>query len=42
MRTTVMFVVLAAAVALGGCFFHHREQVYTAELPPPIDTTPYK
>ena len=42
MRTIVVFAVIAATVALGGCF-HHRQQVYTAELPPaPISTTPYK
>jgi hypothetical protein len=33
MRTIVAFVVIAATLAMGGCF-HHRQQVYTTELPP--------
>lgn len=42
MRTIVVFAILAATVALGGCFFHHSQQVSVTELPPPIDTTPIK
>jgi hypothetical protein len=42
MRMIVVFAVLAASIALGGCFFHHSQQVYTSELPPPVDTGPFK
>jgi hypothetical protein len=41
MRTIVVFAVIAATVALGGCF-HHRQQVYTAEVPAPVYNPPYK
>lgn len=41
MRTIVTFAVIAASIALGGCF-HHTQQVYTAELPPPLEVPPYK
>jgi hypothetical protein len=34
MRIIVTVAVIAASIALGGCF-HHTQQVYTAELPPP-------
>jgi len=37
MRIIVMFTVIAATLALGGCF-HHRQSV--AEIP--MDTSPYK
>ncbi|MGI8725578.1 MAG: hypothetical protein ACR2J1_09585 [Methyloceanibacter sp.] len=40
MRTIVAFVVIAATVVMGGCF-HHRQQVYTAELPP-VNNPPFK
>ena len=33
MRTIFVFAVIAASIALGGCF-HHTQQVYTAPLPP--------
>ena len=33
MRMIVVFAVIAASMALGGCF-HHTQQVYTEELPP--------
>ena len=33
MRTIVALAVIAASIALGGCF-HHTQQVYAAELPP--------
>lgn len=39
MRTIVVFTVIVATLALGGCF-HHRQQVYATDLPP--STTPYK
>jgi hypothetical protein len=39
MRTIIALAVITATVALGGCF-HHRQQVYTAELPPAAE--PYK
>ncbi len=38
MRTIVALAVIAASLALGGCF--HHEQVYTEELPP--SATPLK
>jgi hypothetical protein len=38
MRTIVALAVIAASLALGGCF--HHQQVYTEELPP--TTTPLK
>ena len=38
MRTIVVLAVIAASMALGGCF-HHTQQVYTAELPPPDMTS---
>jgi len=41
MRIFVALAVIAPSVALGGCF-HHTQQVYTAELPPPVEVTPYK
>ena len=34
MRILVALAVIAASIALGGCF-HHTQQVYSAELPPP-------
>jgi hypothetical protein len=37
MRTIVALAVIAATLALGGCF-HHRQAVYTE----PLATTPYK
>jgi outer membrane murein-binding lipoprotein Lpp len=37
MRTIIVFAVIAATLALGGCF-HHRQAV--AEVP--LETTPYK
>jgi hypothetical protein len=33
MRMLVALAVIAASIALGGCF-HHSRQVYTSELPP--------
>ena len=39
MRIVVAFAVIAASIALGGCF-HHSQQVY-AELPP-TEAPPYK
>ena len=41
MRIIVALAVIAASVALGGCF-HHTQQIYTAELPPEPVTTPLK
>jgi hypothetical protein len=41
MRIFVALAVIAASVALGGCF-HHTQQVYTAELPTPVEVPPYK
>lgn len=41
MRTIVALTVIAATVALGGCF-HHRQQAYVAELPPAPVAVPYK
>jgi len=38
MRTIVVLAVIAASLALGGCF--HHDQVYSTELPPA--TTPLK
>ncbi len=38
MRALVTLAVLAASLALGGCF-HHSQQVYSAELPPPDMTS---
>jgi hypothetical protein len=33
MRSFVVLAVLAASIAVGGCF-HHSQQVYTTDLPP--------
>jgi hypothetical protein len=33
MRMIVVLAVVAASIALGGCF-HHTQQVYATELPP--------
>lgn len=33
MRSFVAFAVIAASIALGGCF-HHTQKVYTTEMPP--------
>jgi hypothetical protein len=33
MRMVVVLAALVASIALGGCFHHHSQQVYT-ELPP--------
>jgi hypothetical protein len=41
MRIFVALAVVAVSVALGGCF-HHAQQVYTAEVPPPVEAQPYK
>jgi hypothetical protein len=41
MRIIIAFAVLAVTVAFAGCF-HHRQQVYVADIPPPISTPPYK
>ena len=41
MRLFVALAVVVVATALGGCF-HHTQQVYTAELPPPVEAQPYK
>ena len=38
MRIVVAFAVIAASITLGGCF-HHTQQVYAAELPPPDMTS---
>ena len=38
MRIIVALAVFAASIALGGCF-HHTQQVYSAELPPPDMTS---
>jgi hypothetical protein len=38
MRTIVALAVIAASLALGGCF-HHTQQAYVSELPA---TTPLK
>jgi hypothetical protein len=37
MRIIFAIAAVAASIALGGCF-HHTQQVYTAELPPPPPT----
>jgi hypothetical protein len=37
MRSIIVFTVIAATLALGGCF-HHRQAVAEA----PLETTPYK
>ena len=41
MRTIVAFAAIAACLALGG-FFHHSQQIYTAEMPPEPISTPIK
>ena len=41
MRLLIALAVVATSIALGGCF-HHTQQVYMAEVPPPLETTPYK
>jgi hypothetical protein len=41
MRIIIAFISLAASLTLGGCF-HHSQQVYTEDLPPPPATTPIK
>jgi len=41
MRIFVALAIAAASLTLGGCF-HHTQQVYTAELPPPMEAPPYK
>ena len=41
MRIFVALASVAVSVALSGCF-HHAQQVYTAELPPPVEAQPYK
>lgn len=33
MRIFVVLAVVAASIALGGCFHHHTQEVYT-DLPP--------
>ena len=33
MRSLAVFAVIAASIALGGCF-HHSQQVYSEPLPP--------
>ena len=33
MRTIVALAVIAATIALGGCF-HHTQQAYVTDLPP--------
>ncbi|HEY8276344.1 MAG TPA: hypothetical protein VIG52_05045 [Methyloceanibacter sp.] len=38
MRTIFAFVAIAASLSLGGCF-HHSQQVYTEDLPPPPVTS---
>ena len=38
MRIIAAIAVIAASIALGGCF-HHSQQIYTAELPPPPPTS---
>jgi len=42
MRIVVAFAVIAASIALGGCFHHHTQQVYASELPPEPISTPIK
>lgn len=39
MRTIVAIAVIAASMALGGCF-HHSQQAYITELPPPPLSAP--
>jgi hypothetical protein len=34
MRIFVALAVAAVSIALGGCFHHHTQTVYAAELPP--------
>jgi hypothetical protein len=34
MRVIFALAVIAASIALGGCFHHHTQQVVAAELPP--------
>lgn len=34
MRIIVAFAIIAASISLGGCF-HHSQQVYAEDLPPP-------
>ncbi|HEV7462523.1 MAG TPA: hypothetical protein VGN85_01215 [Methyloceanibacter sp.] len=41
MRTIVTLAVMAASMTLGGCF-HHCQQGYITELPPPPISTPIK
>lgn len=40
MRTIVALAVMAASMTLGGCFYHHSEQAYITELPPPPLSNP--
>jgi hypothetical protein len=41
MRIFVALAVVAASIAVSGCF-HHTQRVYTAELPAPVEVPPYK
>jgi hypothetical protein len=38
MRIIATIAVIAASIALGGCF-HHSQQIYAEELPPPPPTS---
>lgn len=40
MRTIALLAIVAASIALGGCF-HHQQAVYAEPLPP-ISTPPLK
>jgi hypothetical protein len=42
MRIIIAFAIIATSISLGGCF-HHSQQVFTEDLPPPpISTRPMK
>jgi hypothetical protein len=41
MRTIALLALMAASIALGGCF-HHQQAVYAEPLPPPVSTPPLK
>ena len=42
MRTIIALAVIGVSLALGGCFHHHTQTIYTADVPPPPVVTPLK
>jgi hypothetical protein len=42
MRIVITFAALGISFALGGCFYHHTQEVYIADVPPQAPVTPLK